>query len=126
MKLTLQIGLVFAVCFAGQTISSLLPIAIPGTIICMVILFLLLAFRVIKTDSIRTTADFFLKNMAFFFVPAGVGIIASFPKLKGSAVSLIAIVLISTVLVFGSTALTVSAVVRLQEKFRKGRDLPHE
>ena len=126
MKLVLQIGVVFLICFLGQTISVLLPIAIPGTVISMIILFLILLFRVIKLENIILLADFLLQNMAFFFVPAGVSIMANFSELKDRALALIAVIVISTFLVFGSTALTVSCVIRLLQRINKEGSSAHE
>jgi holin-like protein len=119
MKLMLQIGLVFGICLLGQVVAALLPIAFPGSVISMVLLFLLLLFRVVKVDHIKKKADFLLKNMAFFFIPAGVGIVAQFDQIKNSIPALLVVVVVTSILTFGSTALVVQGTIALQDRLTK-------
>ena len=122
MKMMYQIGILFGVCLIGQTISVFLPIPFPGSVLSMIILFLLLYFRVIKIDHIRQKADFLLKNMAFFFIPAGIGILSSFDLIRSSILPLLVIIVVATILTFGATALTVQGVITLQDRLaRKGK-----
>ena len=116
-----QIGLLFGVCLLGQAISIFLPIPFPGTILSMIILFFLLFFHVIKVDHIQQKADFLLKNMSFFFIPAGIGILSSFDLIRSSILPLLAIVIVTTILTFGATALTVQGVIALQDRLARGR-----
>ena len=76
-------------------------------------------FKVVKVDHIQQKADFLLKNMAFFFIPAGVGIIAQFDQIKDSVPALLVVVVVTTVLTFGSTALVVQGVIALQDGLAK-------
>ena len=116
MKMMYQIGLLFGVCLLGQAISVFLPISFPGSVLSMIILFLLLFFRVIKVDHIQQKADFLLKNMSFFFIPAGIGILSSFDLIRSSILPLITVIIVTTVLTFGATALTVQGVIALQDR----------
>jgi holin-like protein len=121
MKMMLQIGVVFGICLVGQAISVFLPIAVPGSVISMVLLFLLLFFKVLKVDHIRKKADFLLQNMAFFFIPAGVGILANFASIKDCILPLLAVVVLTTFITFGATALTVQGVIAAQERVGRKR-----
>jgi len=121
MKIMLQIGLVFGICLLGQIIADLLPIAFPGSVISMILLFLLLVFKILKVDHIQQKAEFLLKNMAFFFIPAGVGIVAEFDAIKNSIPALLVVVVITTVLTFGSTALVVQGIIGLQDRLERRR-----
>ena len=123
MKMMYQIGILFGVCLVGQAISVFLPIPFPGSVLSMIILFLLLYFRVIKVDHIRQKSDFLLKNMAFFFIPAGIGILSSFDLIRSSILPLLTIIVVTTILTFGATALTVQGVIALQDKLaRTGKE----
>ena len=78
----------------------------------------------LKVEHVREKSDFLLSNMAFFFVPAGVSIMNYFDVMRGTVCKLLLICLITTVLTFGATALSIRAVLRLQERFisrRSGR-----
>ena len=92
MKIMLQKGLLFGICMVGESISVFLLIPFPGAVISMIILFLLLFFRVIQVDHIRQKADFLLKNMAFFLIPAGVGILSVIDTLRNNILPLIWII----------------------------------
>ena len=117
MKMMFQIGILFLVCLAGHAVSALLPFPVPGTVIAMIFLFLLLLFKLVKADHMKPLSDFLLKNMAFFFVPAGVNILANLDLVKDKVFALIAVVVLTTVLTFGATALTVEGVIKLQDRF---------
>jgi len=123
MKMMYQIGLLFGVCLLGQAISVFLPIPFPGSVLSMIILFLLLFFRIIKVDHIQQKADFLLKNMSFFFIPAGIGILSSFDLIRSSILPLIAVIVVTTILTFGATALTVQWVIALQDRHAKTKPL---
>ncbi len=79
MKIFNQMGIILGIWACGEFVSSLLSsiMKIPGTILGMIILFLLLQFKIIKEETIKEVADFLLGNMAIFFVPAGVSLINS-------------------------------------------------
>lgn len=129
MKIVLQIAIVFGVCWIGNIISSLLPIPFPGSVISMILLFLLLLCRVVKVKHIKEKADFMLKNMAMFFIPAGVGIVEQYDLVKDSVLPLLFICLASTVLTFGATALTIRGVTALQHRLvgaKRGEGLQEE
>jgi len=129
MKMMYQIGILFGVCLLGQAISVFLPISFPGSVLSMIILFLLLFFRVIKVDHIRQKADFLLKNMSFFFIPAGIGILSSFDLIRSSILPLITVIIVTTILTFGATALTVQGVIALQDRHaqaKQAKEKSHE
>ena len=117
LNLMVQIGIVFGVCLVGEGLSLLLPFAFPGSVISMVLLFLLLLFRILKVEHIKQKAEFLLKNMAFFFIPAGVSILDQIPVIKDSILPLLLICFITTILTFFATAMTVRGVIALQNKF---------
>lgn len=125
MKILLQLTILFAICLVGQLIAGLLPVAIPGSVISMVILLLLLLLRLIKPVQIKDASEFLLKNMAFLFVPSGVQILEKYTFLQGHVLVFVLICIVTTLLTFLTTALTVTGVIRLQEKIQ-GRRQSHE
>ena len=124
MAILLKIGVGLLICLLSEIVSLLLPFPFPGSVIAMIILFILLAAGVIKVGHIRQKAEFMLKNMAFFFIPAGVGIMEYFDVLKSCIVPFIVICVVSTILTFAATAGTVALIMRLQHRYRgrKGGD----
>ena len=115
MKIIIQIGIIFTVCWLSLVIEKLLPFAFPASVIGMVLLFFCLFTGILKIEHIQEKADFLLGNMAFFFVPAGVSIMNYFDVLKHSAVQLIIICVVSTIITFAVTAWSVKLTLRLMK-----------
>ena len=107
-------------CWFSQLIEAALPVPFPANVIGMLLLLALLATGLLKIEHIREKADFLLANMAFFFLPAGVSVINYFDVLGRSAVALVLVCLLSTVITFGATALSIRFTLRLLER-RKSR-----
>ncbi len=120
MKGLFQIGIVFAVCFAGELLSRIIPLPIPASVMSMILLFVLLLLKWIKPRHIERFGDFLLKNMAFFFIPAGVAIIEQFDRLKNYLLPFLLICALTTIITFFATAYTVKAVMAIQKKLREG------
>lgn len=98
--------------FLGQLLSLLIHGFIPGSVIGMILLFLSLFFKVLHPDKVRGTATVITKNMAVFFVPAAVGVMAYVDLVSSNFLAII----------FGisiSTALTIIAVAMVQERMEK-------
>ena len=115
MKLLKEFFLLFFIWFLGEIISKFLLLPIPGSIIGMIILFLLLNFKIIKLKSIDTLSHYILTNLAFFFIPPGVELISSYGILKGDIFKLLFIVVSSTIIVAIITGLTVSMLIKKEE-----------
>ena len=91
----------------------------------MILLFVLLALRVLKVEHIREKSDFLLSNMAFFFIPAGVSIINYFDVLAGNVGKLLLICFLTTILTFAVTAWTVRGVLLLMNR-KPGKQKPEK
>ena len=124
LKSLVQIGDVFLICIIGELISKLLPFAFPGSVIAMLVLFVLLFFGILKTEHIKDKTDFMLNNMAFFFIPSSVGIINYYSNIKSVIIPFVFICIITTLITFLATAYTVKAVMKLQSiiKERRGKE----
>ncbi|HCW73342.1 MAG TPA: CidA/LrgA family protein [Clostridiaceae bacterium] len=107
MKVLRQFGTILVILLLGEGIRMSTGISIPGTVIGMVILFILLMTKVIKLENIEMISKFLLDHLAFLFVPAGVGLISSLDVIGSAWLPIMMIVIISTVLVVGVTGWTV-------------------
>ena len=115
-QLAEKIGIVLAVCLVGEGIAALLPIPFPASVISMVLLFLLLAAKLLRPHHIKEKSNFLITNMACFFVPAGVGILRYADVLWANLLPLLAICFITTPLVYGVTAWAVQLTMRAIQK----------
>ncbi|WP_320129527.1 CidA/LrgA family protein [uncultured Sphaerochaeta sp.] len=118
MKILMQIGILFGLCLLGEVLSSVIPLPLPGSIISMVLLFLLLMSGIMKEQHIEKPADYLLSNMTFFFLPSGVQIIEYFDLLKSVWWQLFVVALASLVVCFAVSSWTVVLVVHVQGYWR--------
>ncbi|MDD2996273.1 MAG: CidA/LrgA family protein [Bacteroidia bacterium] len=100
--------------FLGEMLSKLIGGFVPGSVLGMVLLFLALYFKVIKPESVKDVATSITKNMAVFFVPAGVGLMVYAELVSKSLAAIL-------VAIAGSTILTIITVALVQENFEKRR-----
>ncbi len=119
MKVIVQIAIVFAICLLGQAVVSILPFPFPASVMGMIILFLLLLFKVLKTEYIQAKTNFLLQNMAFFFIPSGVQLMENYNLLKGNVLKIFLVCIITMILTFAATAYTVTFVIKWQNSRRK-------
>ena len=112
MRIIAQIGVVLLVCLLGEAIAAVLPFPFPASVIGMLLLFLLLACGWLKPHHIREKSNFLLSNMAFFFIPAGVGLLKYLDVLAENLIPLLVICLVTTPLVFFVTGWTVQAIMK--------------
>ena len=122
MNMILQGAVYFTVCLIGDAVSRLLPFPFPGSVIAMIILFILIITKAVKEDKISGISDFFLNNMAFFFIPPTVGIVNYIDAIKSIWWQFILICCITTVITFLATAYTVKGVMYLLSKGDKKND----
>ncbi|TQQ85831.1 CidA/LrgA family protein [Peptacetobacter hominis] len=117
MKVFNQLAVILGIWAIGEYISSLISgfIAIPGSIIGMLLLFIMLQTKVISIESVDSISSFFLDNMALFFVPAGVSLITSLDIIKSNIIVLIATIFITTVIVMWVTGIVVEVMMSRKE-----------
>ncbi|HBW13624.1 MULTISPECIES: CidA/LrgA family protein [Proteiniclasticum] len=112
MKLLRQLAWVLLILLLGEAVRVFSGISIPGTVIGMILLFLLLLSGLLKLEQIADISKFLLDHLAFLFVPAGVGLMSNFQVIKEAWLPILAIILISTVLVMGVTGWTIQLMKR--------------
>lgn len=94
------IALIYLCLFIGNTIASLLPIAIPGSIIGMLVLFVLLSWQVLPANWLKPGCHLFIRYMVLLFVPIGVGVMKYYNQIVDDLLPLVVSCLVSTLLVF--------------------------
>ena len=110
MKFFRESILLLSIYFAGEILSKLLNLPIPGSIVGMILLFVLLTSNILKVEKVENLANFFLDHLAFFFIPASVGLMTSFASLKGSIFKIILLCILTTIIVIAVTGITVQFI----------------
>lgn len=101
--------------FLGAITRSIIDFPIPEAVYGMIYLFIALNFKILKTEDIKSTSDGILKNLAFLFVPAGVGIMANLDLIKGKILAIIILVIIGTIVSMALTGLIVQFLQRRKD-----------
>lgn len=99
IKIILQICMIYFITVVGSWIQDTLNIPIAGSIIGLVILFLLLQFKIIKEEWIKDGANLLLSTMIFFFIPSIVGAMNLVDQINAQFIFLIVLVIASTCIV---------------------------
>jgi holin-like protein len=118
MNVLLQVGILLLICLVGEGISAVLPFPFPSAVLSMILVFFLLWSRVIRERQIKQTTDFLLDNLLLFFVPNAAMVMEHFDLLLARLGPFVIICVVSTILCFAATALTVHFVMALQAKRR--------
>ncbi len=118
MKILNQLAIILGLWCVGEYISSFIQsiITIPGSIIGMILLFILLKSNIIKLKDINEVSNFFLENMAIFFIPAGVSLIKSLNLISDNLFVLIVTIFISTIVVMYVTGKLVDIMINRKNK----------
>jgi holin-like protein len=80
-------------------------------------LLLLLCLKVIKLEQIREVSDFFLKRLAFFFLPPAIGLMLVGDDVKSQWPLLLILCIVLTIVTMAATGWT----VQLFSKKSKGK-----
>ncbi|PCI27068.1 MAG: CidA/LrgA family protein [SAR324 cluster bacterium] len=97
--------IIFCCLFSGDLISFLLKIPIPGNVIGMVLLVLALQFKWVKLEDVKPAADILVKNLAFLFVPPGVGMILYFDLIAEELIPISVSLLVSSLIMLAVVGL---------------------
>ena len=111
--------LIFSINYVGILLSKILHLPLPGTILSLLILFLMLQFKVLKLEKIENAGNFLLLNMTIFFMPPTVKIIDSYELLEKDLFKIIVIIIVSTFLTMGITEKVVQLMIDLKERKEK-------
>lgn len=99
----LQCAVLFAFLALGELIVWLTGIPIPSSIIGMLLLALGLKTGLVKLRWVDRVSDFLVKNLGFFFVPAGVGLMNCLGLIKSQWLPIVAASVVSTFLIIAVT-----------------------
>jgi len=112
MRILLQIALILGISYAGDLIHEHTGIPIPGNILGMLILLLLLCLKIVKLEQIREVSDFFLKRLAFFFLPPAIGLMLVGDDVKSQWPLLLFLCIVITIVTMAATGWTVQLLCK--------------
>ncbi|ETT54295.1 MULTISPECIES: CidA/LrgA family holin-like protein [unclassified Paenibacillus] len=105
---------VFSLLVNGLT--SLLHIPLPGSIIGMILLFLLLESGVIRLNWVEAGASWLLAELLLFFIPSAIGVMNYSKLLESFGLQVLAVVLVGTFAVMASSGLLTGVIYKVKER----------
>lgn len=91
--------LIYLCLYTGIALSAVLPIAIPGSILGMLILFVLISLQILPAKWVKPGCHLLIRYMVLLFVPIGVGVMQYFDVLRAEFAPIIVSCTVSTLLV---------------------------
>ncbi|MEJ2470228.1 MAG: CidA/LrgA family protein [Desulfuromonadales bacterium] len=104
---------------AGEVLSNLLRLPIPGNVIGMGLLLLALMVGLVDLTWLEEAAELLLANLALFFVPAGVGVMVYGDLIAAEWLPITVATVVSTFVVMAVTGILAQ---KLEQKDRADVD----
>ncbi|MDF7669771.1 CidA/LrgA family protein [Orbaceae bacterium ESL0721] len=109
--------------WAGNLLSLILPITIPGSIIGLLLLFFLMVFQLIPSRWIKHSCNLFMRYMTLLFIPAAMGIMDNYALLLQNWVPIIIGCIVSSIIVLIFTAFLTEYLFNYRVKSVDNNDL---
>ncbi|MBM7600854.1 holin-like protein [Virgibacillus halotolerans] len=115
IKIIMHIIILYGIYLIGNWIQVALNLFIPGSVIGMVLLFIVLMTNIIKVTWIEEGSKLIINHLTLFFIPATVGVMNYFELFKGNGFLLVLIALLSTALVMALSGVISQWLMRRKE-----------
>lgn len=117
VKIIIQIALLFCMYYIGTWIQQYFGLFIPGSVIGLILMFILLLTGIVRTTWIEDGARFMMNHLVLFFIPTTVGILDYYYLFVGKGIFLVLITMVSTFFVMACSGFVSEAIAK-----RKGFD----
>lgn len=121
MKYLKQFLIILTISFIGEILKYFIPLPIPASIYGMVLLFAGLMTGIIPLASVKETGKFLIDIMPVMFIPAGVGLMASWGVLKPMIVPVMVVLVVTNITVMAATGGISQGIIRHERK-KKGKE----
>lgn len=113
-----QMGIFAAILFVSALISSLFPASfvVPTPLIGMVILYILLATKIVKLEQVEKFGDLMIGLIAFMFVPSGVQLAGSMELMKREGLQDVIVAIIATIIILVCVAYVGFVIIKIHQK----------
>lgn len=96
---------------AGEALHALLPLPVPAAVWGLVLLFIALESGKLELSSVEDCGQFMLGTMPVLFIAPAVGLMDSWPVLASVWPAVLAIIVLSTVVVFGVSGVVTQGIL---------------
>ena len=116
MKYLRQFAIILFISLLGELLRILIPLPIPASVYGLVLLLVALTTGMLKVHQVKAAADFLIEIMPVMFIPAGVGLLDSWPALQPVWIPVVLITLLTTIIVMAVTGQVAQKIIRKGEK----------
>lgn len=107
-----QFLIILSISFIGEILKAVLPLPVPASIYGMAILFICLVTGIIRLEQVSGAGKFLIEIMPVMFIPAGVGLMASWEILQPMLVPVAVITVVVLVAVMAVSGRVSQAIIR--------------
>ncbi len=107
-----QFLIILSISFIGEILKAVLPLPVPASIYGMAILFVCLLTGALRLEQVRGAGKFLIEVMPVMFIPAGVGLMASWDILQPMLVPVAVITVVVLVAVMAVSGRVSQAIIR--------------
>lgn len=104
IRIIAQVALLYIFFLTGDYLQKLLHLPVPGSIVGLLLLFVLLLFNIVPVKLIEEGSLFILAYLPMFFIPATAGIMNHLDIFSGRGLLMIGILVVSSVVTMVVTA----------------------
>ena len=113
----LQQAFVFAlIMLISNGIAKVVPLAIPPSLIGMLLLFGALCTGIVKLEQIEGLANSLSSVITFLFVPSGISLVNSLGIMKSSGIQILVVILIATLALMAATGWGSSLLLGIKDR----------
>lgn len=116
MKYLRQFAIILFISLLGELLRVLIPLPIPASVYGLVLMLLALTTGIIKLHQVKEASAFLIEIMPVMFIPAGVGLLESWPVLKPVWIPVVLITMLTTVIVMVVTGRVAQRIIGKENK----------
>lgn len=116
MKYLRQFAIILFISLLGELLRILIPLPIPASVYGLVLMLVALTTGILKVHQVKEASDFLIEIMPVMFIPAGVGLLDSWPALQPVWVPVVLITLLTTIIVMVVTGQVAQKIIRKEQR----------
>lgn len=125
MKYVRQFWIILLISAMGEALHVLIPLPVPASVYGLVIMLIALGTHIIRLEQVKEAAEFLIEIMPVMFIPAGVGLMASWGVLKPMIIPVSIITVVTVVTVMAASGRISQTIIRMDRK-KKERSTDNE
>lgn len=116
MKVLRQFLIIMIISLLGEILNRILPFPVPASVYGLVLMLTALMTGLIRVSQVKEASVILIELMPVMFIPAAVGLMTAWDKLRPVVVPVIVITFVTTLLVMVVTGIVTEKVIEKTEK----------